>query len=416
MAEKDYHVTEFNVEGYSKLGDYLKVKREEKGLSIEEVVNIIRIRKHFLQALEEENYEVLPERTYALGYLRSYANFLEIKDANYLVNYLDSVYHFTNPHYSNKDHHNYLDEKYALINTIKENTNNIINQINKPKELEDPKTKNLASPEIKLNINKSLLPGDIKFNNAKIKNEYKTPVKKSNFTTLLLVIIFIAIVGTIVWFGIKFTHSPRELDQRTPPSKETANENEMQSLINKDDFLVLKKDDNVVNQLAPAPNPTSNRLTGNSNSGQNTGSGGNASRAGNSVTSGNNSLNNNSAQANSTVSSNENALRFFKASWPQENKTRDIKLFFSGDVWVQIYNTDERNMYYLDRIFKAGESFEVPGVDKISMIVGNYRSVTMTVDGILIYLNQQRNNNLVVNGIILERDSLLQAYGNNSRY
>ena len=42
------------------LGEILKVAREEKGLSHEQIEEVLRIRVHLLQALEENNFEVFP--------------------------------------------------------------------------------------------------------------------------------------------------------------------------------------------------------------------------------------------------------------------------------------------------------------------------------------------------------------------
>jgi cytoskeletal protein RodZ len=58
------------------LGDLLRRTREEKGLSLDQVVEAIRIRKEFLQALEEEAFDRLPAAVYVKGFLRNYATFL----------------------------------------------------------------------------------------------------------------------------------------------------------------------------------------------------------------------------------------------------------------------------------------------------------------------------------------------------
>ncbi|NTW06094.1 MAG: helix-turn-helix domain-containing protein [Peptococcaceae bacterium] len=58
------------------IGNVLKEARETKGLSLEAIEEQTNIRKKYLDALENENYELLPGRVYARGFLRNYASFL----------------------------------------------------------------------------------------------------------------------------------------------------------------------------------------------------------------------------------------------------------------------------------------------------------------------------------------------------
>ena len=96
------------------LGELLKDTRERKNLTIEDVARIIKIRIEFLKALETENYSSLPERTYSLGYFRAYANFLEIKDVESLVEKLDENYPFNSPEYAQRKGQVFLDEEYSF--------------------------------------------------------------------------------------------------------------------------------------------------------------------------------------------------------------------------------------------------------------------------------------------------------------
>lgn len=57
-------------------GEILKNARIEKGLSLEDVEKVIKIRPYYLRTLEEENYSALPGTTYARGFLRTYSKFL----------------------------------------------------------------------------------------------------------------------------------------------------------------------------------------------------------------------------------------------------------------------------------------------------------------------------------------------------
>lgn len=63
----------------------LRKAREAKGMELKEIAEITKIRSKYLKALEEEDYRVLPGGAYTIGFLRSYARFLEL-DADSLVN------------------------------------------------------------------------------------------------------------------------------------------------------------------------------------------------------------------------------------------------------------------------------------------------------------------------------------------
>ena len=76
-------------EGYEEdvpltVGARLRAAREAKGLSLHQVADILRLRAIQVQALEEGNYNQLPGQTFVTGFLRSYANLLEL-DAVALV-------------------------------------------------------------------------------------------------------------------------------------------------------------------------------------------------------------------------------------------------------------------------------------------------------------------------------------------
>ena len=66
------------------LGSQLKQARESRQLSLREIEWATKIRAEFLQALEDERFELLPSATHARGFLRSYARYLEL-DADPMV-------------------------------------------------------------------------------------------------------------------------------------------------------------------------------------------------------------------------------------------------------------------------------------------------------------------------------------------
>lgn len=73
------------------IGSRLKAAREEKGITLREVEEATKVRVKYLEALENEEFSVLPGRVYAVGFLRSYASYLGL-DSNELVKAFNEVY------------------------------------------------------------------------------------------------------------------------------------------------------------------------------------------------------------------------------------------------------------------------------------------------------------------------------------
>jgi len=66
------------------IGNSLREARIRRGLSVKGVEDATRIRSKYLEALEEDDFEVLPGPTYVKAFLRSYATFLKL-DADSLI-------------------------------------------------------------------------------------------------------------------------------------------------------------------------------------------------------------------------------------------------------------------------------------------------------------------------------------------
>lgn len=60
------------------LGEWLRQRREELGISLEDAQEATRIRIRYLEALEAEDLEALPNPVVASGFLRNYAAYLEL--------------------------------------------------------------------------------------------------------------------------------------------------------------------------------------------------------------------------------------------------------------------------------------------------------------------------------------------------
>ncbi len=63
----------------SPLGETLRRARTAKGISIEDAERVTRIPRKYLEALELENFGILPAPVYARGFLRSYAGYLGLE-------------------------------------------------------------------------------------------------------------------------------------------------------------------------------------------------------------------------------------------------------------------------------------------------------------------------------------------------
>jgi transcriptional regulator with XRE-family HTH domain len=61
-------------------GRKLSEARRQLGLSLDEVADRIRVRREFLEALEDMNVKLLPGKAYALAFLRSYARELGVDE------------------------------------------------------------------------------------------------------------------------------------------------------------------------------------------------------------------------------------------------------------------------------------------------------------------------------------------------
>ena len=69
------------------VGGSLREARLKRGLSPADVQKAIRIRDRYLQALEEERWELLPGDAYVKGFLRTYADYLGLDGNLYVEEY-----------------------------------------------------------------------------------------------------------------------------------------------------------------------------------------------------------------------------------------------------------------------------------------------------------------------------------------
>ncbi len=69
------HVAEANAP-LDTVGEDLRRGRQRLGEDLDHIAGILKIRKDHLEAIEESQFDALPGRTYALGFVRTYASYL----------------------------------------------------------------------------------------------------------------------------------------------------------------------------------------------------------------------------------------------------------------------------------------------------------------------------------------------------
>ena len=74
-------------EGQLKAGAVLRQLRDKKNLSVQEVAGQMRLDPKIIEALEADNYRVIPADTYIRGYLRNYAKLLGVNSDEIIALY-----------------------------------------------------------------------------------------------------------------------------------------------------------------------------------------------------------------------------------------------------------------------------------------------------------------------------------------
>lgn len=62
----------------SDFGERIRAERQKQGLTLEEVAKETKIQTIYLNAIEENNFAILPPRVYATGFVRRYCDFLKM--------------------------------------------------------------------------------------------------------------------------------------------------------------------------------------------------------------------------------------------------------------------------------------------------------------------------------------------------
>ncbi|KUP08320.1 hypothetical protein Q73_06110 [Bacillus coahuilensis m2-6] len=75
----------------TELGSRLKEAREAKGLSLEDVQEITKIQKRYLQGIEEGNYSVMPGKFYVRAFIKQYAEAVNLNSDELFSEYANDV-------------------------------------------------------------------------------------------------------------------------------------------------------------------------------------------------------------------------------------------------------------------------------------------------------------------------------------
>lgn len=80
-----------SVEGADHVGYFLREARENTGRSVTEVAQTLRIRRVYIEAIEDGRFNELPGATYAVGFIRSYATYLRLEVPDVLVRFKEEA-------------------------------------------------------------------------------------------------------------------------------------------------------------------------------------------------------------------------------------------------------------------------------------------------------------------------------------
>ncbi len=80
-------INQDNKKNVFSFGDFLRKKREEKGISLEKLESLTKIKKTILDNLENERFEKLPPKIYIRGIISKYCQYVELDKDEVLGNF-----------------------------------------------------------------------------------------------------------------------------------------------------------------------------------------------------------------------------------------------------------------------------------------------------------------------------------------
>ena len=192
----------------SSVGEILKNTREAKGITIEQVAEATSIRVLYLEAIENEQFNLVPGEVYLKGFIRNYANYIGLNGPAMVEKYKEQVE-------ANKKHEH----------PVQADTNDIKHK--QPEQINQRKTK-MA-----------------KANVSAIKSLLEKYVTKRNIFLLAGIVVFIAAASFISsFFSDSKDSEPAKTKQAAVESvqSESANKSQAASVLKDQSGVYIVKD------------------------------------------------------------------------------------------------------------------------------------------------------------------------------
>jgi cytoskeleton protein RodZ len=94
MSKKNLKSSKIDIDDALSFGRYLKTARFDKGLSLNEIAAEIRVPEKTLGHLEDETHEKLPDEVFVRGFVRSYAQIVDMDADEAVQRYLASRHRY----------------------------------------------------------------------------------------------------------------------------------------------------------------------------------------------------------------------------------------------------------------------------------------------------------------------------------
>lgn len=192
----------------SSVGEILKNTREAKGITIEQVAEATSIRVLYLEAIENEQFNLVPGEVYLKGFIRNYANYIGLNGPAMVEKYKEQVE-------ANKKHEH----------PVQADTNDIKHK--QPEQINQRKTK-LAKSDV-----------------SAIKSLLGKYVTKRNIVLLAGIIVFIAAASFLSsFFSGSKDSEPSKTKQAAVESvqSESANKSQAASVLKDQSGVYIVKD------------------------------------------------------------------------------------------------------------------------------------------------------------------------------
>lgn len=226
------------------LGDLLRQTREQKNLSLDDVEKGTNIRKLYIKAIEDGNYDKLPGEVFLKGFIKTYGKFLGLDGQKLIEQYKAEK----NPPISSE----------AKTDTTKTPTEPVASTDNTTTTPDNTQQKSSEKPNKP--VAKSV-PNIDNFNDSKKYLETKTSGKSKKNIIIIAIIIIVIVAGAIAFLSSQGSNNePATIDnqpkteqaqpqqqQNTPaPAPAPVSGSEVSAVFSQDCWTEVKVDGNTV--------------------------------------------------------------------------------------------------------------------------------------------------------------------------